>query len=256
MIPLLSGRFGAFARPAVAVLTLLGLASCASTPPQASSSIADPLEGLNRGLYQFNVGFDKVVLKPMSESMGVTGREGVFGALSNFSDNIDMPGNVLNDLMQGRLRNAIADTLRFGVNTVFGLGGILDPADDMGIPYKDTDFGETLYVWGADEGFYLVLPFYGPSNERDAFGLLVDDLIDPLRFVLPRRTLWVGTWASLADRFGSRTRHAETVDSLLYESADGYAQARLLAQQYRQFELGQAPSEESFVDPYEDSNGQ
>ena len=250
MIPYLSGR----AFRAVAVLVLPLLAACA--PPPAKEDIPDPLEPMNRGLYAVNVGFDKVVLKPISDAMGDTGRGGFFRALGNFADNLDTPTWVANDLMQGRLLDAAQNTLRFGVNTVFGLGGILDPADDMGLYAKETDFGATMYAYGVDEGWYLVLPFYGPSSTRDATGLLIDDVIDPMKLALPTSAVWLGTWAQLADQFGSRARHSETVDSLLYDSADGYAQARLLYQQYRQHELGQAPSEDSFIDPYEDSNGQ
>lgn len=255
MIPLLSGQTDRFAAHVAGALMICALAAC-GPPPPATTEIPDPFEGINRGLYQINVGFDKTVLKPISETMGATGREGIFGALNNFAENMDMPSNILNDLMQGKITTAATDTLRFGVNTVFGLAGILNPADEMGIPYRDTDFGETMFTWGVDEGAYVVLPFYGPSSTRDATGLLIDDAMNPLRLVVSTPLLWAGTWSKLAGQFGTRVRYSETVDSLLYDSADGYAQARLLYQQYRQFELGQAPAESSFVDPYEDPYGQ
>ena len=156
MIPYLSGR----TFRAVAVLVLPLLAACA--PPPAKEDIPDPLEPMNRGLYAVNVGFDKVVLKPISDAMGDTGRGGFFRALGNFADNLDTPTWVANDLLQGRLLDAAQNTLRFGVNTVFGLGGILDPADDMGLYARETDFGATMYAYGVDEGWYLVLQFYGP----------------------------------------------------------------------------------------------
>lgn len=229
---------------------VVGVAGCAKPP--AKATIPDPLEDMNRGLYNVNVGFDKAVLRPISQAMGSDGRGRVFVGLSNFADNIDTPAYVVNDLMQGRIADAAQNTLRFGVNTIFGLGGILDPATDMGLGGKPTDFGETMFTYGVDEGIYVVLPFYGPTNSRDAAGLLIDRGLNPLTYVLTIPALWAGTVAHMSSDLGSRTAHAETVDSILYDSADGYAQTKLLSMQYRQFELGQTPAEENFVDPYED----
>lgn len=250
MIPLISGKTARIAGIASAMALVLLASAC--SPPPATSTIPDPLEDVNRGLFKVNIGFDKTVLVPISNAMGTDGREGYFGALANFAGNIDTAGYVVNDLLQLNIHDAVQNTLRFGVNTVFGLGGVLDPATDMGLASKPTDFGATMYTYGVDEGVYVVLPFYGPSTSRDAVGLAVDRVINPLNLVLTTPVLWAGTIAHLAGDFGSRMRHSETVDSILYDSADGYAQARLLYLQYRQFELGQTPADADFIDPYED----
>lgn len=250
MIPLLSGRFARIAALAFGASITFLTSACA--PPPATVDIPDPMEPLNQVMYKFNRGFDKAILRPIADTMGDAGNSGFFKGISNFAGNLDLPVMVLNDILQLKGRDAVINTLRFGVNTTFGLGGFLDPAADMGMFAKETDFGATLYTYGMGAGDYVVLPFTGPSNTRDTVGILVDDVIDPMRLVVSGPILWVGAWAQMADKLGSRMRHSETVDSVLYDSADGYAQTKLLFNQYRQYELGQAPSDDSFVDPYED----
>lgn len=254
MIPLLSGSSQRIAWFVAAVLLAFSLDGCAR--PQASATIADPLEGVNRGFYNFNVGLDKNVLRPMAKSVGGNGRSRFFDSVGHFAVNIDEPLNVANDLLQFRLGDALHNTLRFGINTIIGLGGFFDPATEIGLADKNTDFGETLYRWGAGAGPYLVLPVYGPSNLRDTVGLVVDNVFDPMQLLVKRPVLLFGTGTKLLDKFGSRIRHSATVDSLLYDSADGYGQLKLLSQQNRQYELGQTPADEAFIDPYGDSNGQ
>jgi phospholipid-binding lipoprotein MlaA len=119
------------------------------------------------------------------------------------------------------------------------------------MPENDTDFGETLHIWGVGEGAYLEVPFIGPSTERDLAGAVVDILIDPLN-QLPRKERLAATGAKVAGKIADRGRYSDLTDSVLYESADSYAQARLLYLQNRRFELGQTSDEGSFVDPYED----
>jgi elongation factor Ts len=95
------------------------------------------------------------------------------------------PADIVNNVLQLRLVKASENLLRFGMNTVFGLGGLFDVASAAGMPENDTDFGETLHIWGVGEGAYLEVPFIGPSTERDLAGAVVDILIDPLN-QLPR----------------------------------------------------------------------
>jgi phospholipid-binding lipoprotein MlaA len=120
----------------------------------------------------------------------------------------------------------------------------------MGVAGKKTDFGETLHVWGVGEGYYLELPLLGPSTARDALGEVVDSVINPIGVLLPKPERYVGTLAKVASKIGDRARYSETVDSVLYDSADGYAQARLLYLQNRRYELGQTAGEDDFEDPY------
>lgn len=238
--------------PHFALLLALGVAACGPAP--APQGINDPYETENRATHAFNVAMDRNVLKPLSSGMG-TGP--ISTGISNFADNLGTPSDVVNSLLQVRVGRATHNTLRFAINTVIGLGGIFDPATAMGVGEKKTDFGETLHVWGVEEGAYMELPLLGPSTQRDALGSVVDLALDPMNYLLPRPESYVGTMAKLAAKLGDRRRYSATVDSILYESADSYLQARLLYLQNRRYQLGQTSGESAdFEDPYEDPYAQ
>ncbi len=234
-------------RSIVALAGLCALAACAAPPP--SATISDPFETENRNMHAFNVRMDTAFLKPASNGYDAIPdplRRGV----NNFSANLDLPGDVLNNILQLRLGKATENTLRFAINSTIGIGGLLDPARGMGVAGKKTDFGETLHVWGVGEGAYVELPLLGPSTQRDALGEVVDIALNPLGYVLTPPESYVPTVATVLSKIDDRGRYSETVDSVLYDSADGYAQSRLLYLQNRRYDLGQAAPEASFEDPY------
>ncbi|MDP4033122.1 MAG: VacJ family lipoprotein [Pseudorhodobacter sp.] len=224
------------------------LSACAAPPPPATFN--DPEEARNREIHAFNLALDKALVRPASDAYGSILPAPVQQGVANFSANLDIPGEVVNQLLQGRPHYAIENTFRFAVNTVIGLGGLFDPATAIGVHGKRTDFGETLHVWGAGEGVYVELPVLGPSTERDAVGKLVDIVMNPVSLLLPSPEKYYVTVAKIGSKIGDRHRYSKTVDSILYDSADGYAQARLLYLQSRRFELGQAVAAEDFEDPY------
>lgn len=250
-IPSLSCARGKKIRSLVALALLAPiLAGCASASDPLV--VHDPLETVNRSNHSFNKAVDETLLRPVANALAGNGGSGaVAERIGDFADNLGTPADIVNNVLQMRLGKAAENTLRFGFNTVFGLGGLFDVASAAGMPDGKTDFGETLHVWGVGEGAYLELPVAGPSTERDAVGLVVDFVMDPLN-ALPEPERYVGTAARIASRVGDRGRYSETVDSVLYDSADSYAQARILYLQNRRFELGQTAGEDSFVDPYED----
>lgn len=249
MIPSLSTISGKDFRKAALVCCLMGavLAGCAR--PGAPLTTNDPAEQTNRKIHAFNRGLDKAVIRPVAVS--TTGKGAVAARISDLSENLGKPADIVNNILQLRLMKATENTLRFGFNTIFGFGGLYDVATEAGMPANDTDFGETLHIWGFGEGAYLEVPFLGPSTERDLVGTVVDIVIDPLNH-LPDREALAATGIDVAATIGDRGRYSELVDSILYESADSYAQARLLYLQNRRHELGQTEGEGSFVDPYED----
>ena len=226
------------------------LLGCAANP--SPQGVTDPNEPANREIHAFNRGVDRVLLRPASGAYGAVLPEPVMRGVSNFASNLDAPGDVANNILQGRLGHAGQNTLRFAVNTIVGIGGLFDAATALGLPGKPTDFGETLHIWGAPEGNYTELPFIGPSTERDFVGIIVDVALNPVRLALPKPEAGYATVAKVASKLGDRDRYSETVDSILYDSADSYAQARLLYLQNRRFALGQTAGDDSFVDPYED----
>lgn len=250
-IPSLSIRRGKKIRALASLLLIAPIvAGCASASDPLV--VNDPLETVNRSTHSFNRAVDSSVLRPVANAFAGAEGTGVVGErIGDFADNLGTPADIVNNVLQMRLGKAAENTLRFGFNTIFGLGGLFDVASAAGMPEGKTDFGETLHVWGVGEGAYLELPIAGPSTERDTVGLVVDLVIDPLN-ALPEPERYVGTAAKIASRVGDRGRYSETVDSVLYDSADSYAQARILYLQNRRFELGQTSGEDSFVDPYED----
>lgn len=247
MIPSLSETIGRIAVVCVGLAGMASLTACAQMP--VAADVSDPHEVENRQMFAFNVGIDRQLLKPVASAVG-DGRGPIMTGVKHFADNADAPADVLNNLLQLRIGRAAHNTLRFAVNSTVGIGGLFDPATALGVEAKPTDFGETLYVWGVDEGHYQVLPVVGPSTARDTAGMVVDYAINPLNFLLKSPESTVVTVAHAADKIGSRSRHSETVDSILYDSADAYAQARLLYLQNRHYALGQAPADETFEDPY------
>ena len=236
-------------RWAVALLGLAALTACGPAP--APVGINDPAEASNRRVHDFNRGVDRAVLRPAARGYGTVLPQPVQRGIGNFAGNLDVPGDVVNNLLQARLGFAAQNTARFAVNSVLGIGGLFDPASAMGLPGKETDFGETMHVWGAPEGVYGEAPFFGPTTERDLVGSVVDLALNPVRLLLPTPERSYATAAKLGSKLGERDRYRDTLDSVLYESADSYAQTRLLYLQNRRFELGQTGGvEDDFIDPY------
>ncbi|PWE17877.1 VacJ-like lipoprotein [Marinicauda salina] len=150
----------------------LGVAACATSPEAIEAN--DPLEPLNRRIYAVNEGFDSVLLEPASDAYAAVAPDPVESGVRNFMTNLNQPVVFANTVLQGRFRDAGQTAARFGLNTVFGLGGFVDVADREGVPEHHEDFGQTLAVWGVGEGPYLMLPVFGPSNIRDGVGRVVD----------------------------------------------------------------------------------
>lgn len=240
-------------RPAlVAGLCAALLAACGPAP--MASGVNDPNEARNREIHNFNRGLDRALLRPAATTYSSILPEPVEQGVSNFASNLDAPGDVVNNVLQLRLGRAAENTLRFAVNSTVGIGGLFDPATALGIAGDPTDFGETLHVWGVPEGQYSEVPLLGPTTDRDLVGVIVDVVANPVRLALPEPESYYATGTKVASGLSRRARYADTVDSVLYESADSYAQTRLLYLQNRRFELGGAAGEadEGFEDPYSD----
>lgn len=152
-------------------LVLLACHGCATQP---ASDPRDPLEGFNRGVFAFNEGLDQAVLKPAATVYRDLTPALVRTGVGNFLGNLDDAWSSVNSLLQFKLRAAVDNFMRFGVNTTFGLFGLLDVASEMQIDRHSEDFGQTLGAWGFGTGAYLVLPIFGPSTFRDAAALPVD----------------------------------------------------------------------------------
>lgn len=143
--------------------------------------VFDPLSGYNRVMTNFN---DKVyinVLNPVATGYSNTFPQTFRVAMSNFFDNLLFPIRFVNNLLQFKLDNCAEELGRFVVNTIWGLGGFMDPASsELGWEAHKEDFGQTLGFYGVGEGFHIVLPLLGPSNLRDMVGLVADGYVSPV----------------------------------------------------------------------------
>ncbi len=208
------------------LLALLATGGCAHLPPDDPS---DPLETVNRGVFKFNRTADKYVLRPVAKTYRnyVPGeiRTGVRNVLNNFF----YPTVIINDLLQGKFVQGGKDLGRFTLNTTVGLLGIMDVATPLGLPANDEDLGQTFGYWGAGEGWYLMLPFLGPSNGRDIFGTAGDTFTSP--------TGYMDTYPAVAvkgvDVVDGRSRLLDA-DKFLDEQFDPYIFLRTTYLQQRQ----------------------
>ena len=151
-----------------------GPATQADASTEERNSAKDPFEGFNRAMYTFNDKMDRYLLKPLAKGYRAITPKPVSRGISNFFSNLRDPGIMLNNLLQGKPKQAGSDLGRFLVNTTLGIAGLFDVATKMGLDKHNEDFGQTLAQWGVGDGPYLVLPFLGPSNLRDGAALSVD----------------------------------------------------------------------------------
>lgn len=159
-------------RTLTAALLLALAAGCATVPGPPNPR--DPWEGYNRGMYAFNDGVDKAVLKPVAQGYQKVVPGFMQEGVQNFFGNLADLGIGLNNILQGKVVDGLSDIGRFGVNTVMGVAGLWDVASPMGLDKHNEDFGQTLGRWGVPPGPYLVLPLFGPSTLRDAPARYVD----------------------------------------------------------------------------------
>ncbi|WP_223274868.1 VacJ family lipoprotein [Tateyamaria sp. syn59] len=227
------------------------LAACAASDQRAAQpdGINDPYERQNRKVHAFNRGLDRAVVRPAAIGYSSILPDEIEDSVSQFASNLGEPSVVVNSLLQGDFEGAGISTVRFLTNSVLGIFGFFDVASEFQLPAHDTDFGETLYVWGVGEGAYLELPVLGPSTARNATGKVVDLFTNPLSYTVESPEQYYGTVAAAASGLSRRGRFSDTVDSILYESADSYAQARLIWLQNRRFELGDAGAAAE-IDPF------
>ncbi len=242
----------------LAALTLV--AGCASQPKPAADGWSgsdeqeiaeldtenDPFELLNRFTFAFNMALDTLVFQPVAATYRFLLPVEVRNSVRNAVRNLRSPLILINDVLQGEMERARTTLVRFLANSTMGVLGLFDVADDMGYPYHDEDFGQTLGAHGVGEGFYLVLPVLGPSNPRDGIGILVDMYLDPMIYAAEAADIEDFLLArTLAEGIDRRARNIETIEDLKRDSIDFYARVRSLYRQSRANEInnGEAPDD-------------
>jgi phospholipid-binding lipoprotein MlaA len=228
-------------RCSLSLLCLALLAGCAAQPG-VKSDPRDPWERMNRSTYRFNDAFDRAIAKPVARGYRKVTPRFVQTGIGNFLDNLRSPVVMVNDLLQGQFKAFASDTGRLLMNTTFGIGGLLDPASAAGLDKNDRDFGQTLGKWGLKTGPYLVIPFLGPSDVRDAVGRVGDVYSDPRHYI---RSNWLsyGLWAVGA--VDTRARLLD-VEGAIAGAYDPYALIRSAYLQHRAFKVhgGESTGEE------------
>lgn len=230
----------------MACTVALGLAAC-STPQSASESgaaseVYDPIESVNRVIFDVNLALDKVVVRPIASLYGEL-PGGVKDSVRNFLRNLKTPVILANNILQGDIQGA-SDTIgRFLTNTIIGLGGLFDVANGngKGIAYRAEDFGQTLGVWGFEAGAYLMLPILGPSNVRDTVGMVPDYFIDPITWwddnTDSDTPMGIAIGTRVLEAVDSRSRNMKQLQDLEATSLDFYATVRSLYHQQRENQI-------------------
>jgi phospholipid-binding lipoprotein MlaA len=233
--------FHAAAHVLTALVLGATLAGCATMSGDRGQSPDDPLEPLNRKMLDINTALDNAFIKPVAEAYRKLVPQLVRDRIRSAIDNLAEPRIFVKDLLQGRTEAASITLNRFFLNTTLGLAGLFDPASERGLPKQSGDFGQTLYTWGADDGPYLVLLFFGPSNVRDAFGLGVDLFTTPPGVFVPGHAgVVTGFVVGSVDGMDLRSRNIETLDEIIASSLDYYSHLKSIAQQHREAELREA----------------
>jgi phospholipid-binding lipoprotein MlaA len=180
------------ARGALLALVAAGLLAGCATQPVTHRDPRDPWEPMNRKIWAFDMAFTRKVALPVGHAYQRVTPRIVQTGIGHFMDNMLYPIVVVNDLLQAKFKPFLSDTGRFLMNSTVGIGGLFDPASQAGLPKNDNDFGRTLGTWGAGPGPYLVLPFLGMSDVRDAAGRVPDYFMSPTYYI---DTTWI--WLSL-----------------------------------------------------------
>src|SRR5882762_8531086 len=148
-------------------------------------AVPDPIEPLNRVVWGFNRWLMSSMIKPTARLYRAIVRKPVRTGINNFNRNITYPGRLINNLLQGKCKGARNETDRFFVNTIAGGAGFVDVASRWKMQKSDADFGQTFGKWGWKPGCYVMLPVFGPSNERDAIGFVADTGANPITYLTP-----------------------------------------------------------------------
>lgn len=199
-------------------------------------TIADPIEPFNRAMHQFNDKLYFWALKPVARGYNLVVPEPARISVKNFFSNLAFPGRFLNCVLQTDFAGAATELGRFTINTVWGIGGLMDPAagKDLDLQKQDADLGQTLGVYGVGHGFYIVWPVYGPSSPRDSVTMVGDQFLYPPSYIYP----WYinrGVWAY--EKINHASLRIGDYEALIGAAIDPYVSIRDAYIQYRMKEV-------------------
>lgn len=242
-LPRLVSRFG--------LVGLLALFVSVAPALAESEEPYDPIEPVNRAIFDFNDTVDEYVLEPVARAYRDNLPDAVQTGVGNFFENLRYPSYLVSDIFQGKFEQALDHTGRFLINTTVGIGGLIDFATEWGLPVHDEDFGITLAYHGVPAGPYLVLPILGPSSVRDGVGRIVDGFLDPIGWV-GYSSLSAGTKAAIiAGSLGVKLVHTragllQAVETAKESSVDYYLFVQGAYYQHRHGVLTDGKDEDAF----------
>ena len=204
--------------------------------------VVDPIESFNRGIFFFNDMLDTLVLRPVAVVYGFILPEVAKRAVRNFFANLSSPILLGNDLLQFTFNDAAVTTGRFVINSTLGVAGLFEVAEDFGLEAHHADFGQTLHSYGVGQGFYVMLPLFGPATARDAVGLAVDGFLTPITYLLDFPVL---LGLAVGEGISRRESLIEALDDLRETSLDYYAAVRGAYYQDRAVELRKGREEDA-----------
>ena len=236
-------------RQSLAFLSFLILAGCAQVP-ESKVDERDPLQSINRPLYDFNMDvLDAYILRPAAVGYVAVTPVPVRQSIVHFTDNLTAPVDIVNAGLQGKPGNASVSLARFLVNSTVGILGIFDVASSLGLNRVDEDFGQTMGVWGIGDGAYLMLPAMGPTTARNLTGDVVDNFVLPEIALTTPQTVLVFALKAVEARASLMAQ-----EGLLNDSLDPYLFVKDIYFQRQLFELydGNPPIKEEPADFDED----
>jgi phospholipid-binding lipoprotein MlaA len=208
------------------VAAALFVSACAGTPPNP----ADPWQGMNRPVFQFNDGVDHYVLRPVARGWTFITWDGLRDSVAKFYYNVAFPSRFVSNVGQAEGQQAIIEVARFLINTTVGIVGFFDPATRWGLPRRDEDVGQMFGRWGIPPGPYMAVPFLGPSDPRDLVGTVFDAALSPLTWFVPG--------SSVPNIINTRARADEKIEAARNSSLDYYVFVRDAYTQYRAAAVG------------------
>jgi len=234
----------------ISLLTMMLLAQSACTSTNGTAKNVDPFEPINRPIYKFNDITDRYLLRPLGQGYNFILPQTARNGVGNFYDNLTYPVTIVSGLFQGKVAQAGSDTLRFLLNSTFGIFGFIDVATPGGLERHDEDFGQTFAKWGIPQGPYIVIPLLGPSTVRDGIGIFANVQVNPLvqmsNTSVRDKLLILWYIESRAALIGP--------DEIIQDAFDPYLFVRDAYLQNRQFLINDSktPTNDFFEDDFED----
>jgi len=218
----------------------------------SAESEKECFEKVSRGVFKFNKGFDKSVLRPIAAGFNKL-PEAVRNGTGNFTSNIGTLLTVPNHVLQGNWRLAGESSASFLINSTIGVLGFANPAAKMGLRNQQEDIGQTLGAYGVRAGCYFVLPILGPTTIRDSIGMVADSFIDPFAHITLREKELLSISGSQIDYYSVkgasavdfRADNMTNLDSLEKNSIDMYAAMKSLYLQNTEKKIGNTFSSDS-----------